>query len=281
MLTLLFPVGSGFELEVEAARALGFGVDYVELEYYFGRVFQLRGATKGAFLYRGWIVRPEDYRRLQEAYKGLVTDLEAYRHCYYFPNWYRKLVGLTPRSIWLDENFLDLELVAARVAKEFGGHGLIVKDFIKSRKHEWHDACYIPCASDAEGVKRVVGNFLKRQGEDLVGGLVFREFVDLKRIGVHPKSRIPLANEHRFFVYRGEAFYQAPYWSEGEATPVPGVEVIREVLLKVESPFYAVDVAEKQEGGWVVVELNDGGTAGIPEGGNPKDFYQALKAFCV
>lgn len=37
-----------------------------------------------------------------------------------------------------------------------------------------------------------------------------------------------------------------------------------------------VDVAQKEDGSWLVMELNDGGSAGVPEGGNVTEFYLRL-----
>ena len=34
--------------------------------------------------------------------------------------------------------------------KDFNDHPVIVRDFVKSRKHEWLDACFIPSAADAD-----------------------------------------------------------------------------------------------------------------------------------
>jgi hypothetical protein len=134
-------------------------------------------------------------------------------------------------------------------------------------------------ANDDANVRRVVGNFLRLQEEHLVGGLVFRQFVDLQRIGLHPKSRLPLVNEHRFFVLDGCPFYSAPYWADGDyRREPPGADVIAPILARVQSRFYAADVAEKEAGGWLLVELNDGGSAGIPEGGTAGAFYLSLRA---
>lgn len=49
---------------------------------------------------------------------------------------------------------------------------VIVKDYVKSRKHEWHEACYIPDVKDQDNARRVIENFVKRQGDDIVGGII-------------------------------------------------------------------------------------------------------------
>lgn len=168
--------------------------------------------------------------------------------------------------------------VAAEVARAFGPHPVIVKDYVKSRKHEWFDACFIPHADDGANVARVVQNFLRLQ-EEVVGGLVFRAFVDFERIGLHAKSRLPLVLEYRFFVLDQRPFYVAPYWAEGDYRgEPPDASVITPILPLVKSRFYAADVAKQENGGWLVVELNDGGSAGVPEGGSHDAFYRALFA---
>ena len=83
--------------------------------------------------------------------------------------------------------------------RPFGSAAVVVKDFVKSRKHEWAEACFIPSASDRAAVERVVRRFLELQGDDLSEGLVFREFADFEPLGRHPKSGMPLTKEFRLF----------------------------------------------------------------------------------
>ncbi len=40
-----------------------------------------------------------------------------------------------------------------------------------------------------------MNNFIDMQGKDLVGGLVYREYIPFKKIGIHPKSKMPLIHE--------------------------------------------------------------------------------------
>lgn len=277
-------VDAAFADEARLAEEAGFQIGHVGLESYFGDEVTLRRVPRGVgeVLYRGWILKEDDYRRLEEviASRGgsLVTPAEAYLHCYHFPRWYQAIREHTPRSIWIPPT-TPLEAIAQAVHEQFGAGGAILKDHVKSRKHEWWDACYIPRADDEENVRRVTKNFLDRQEEFLVGNLVYREYVKLRQIGIHPKSRLPLVNEHRLFVHRDQVLFQAPYWADGDYSGSrPAAEEVEPILGKVQSPFYAVDVAEREEGGWIVVEINDGSTAGIPEGGDARRFYEALRA---
>lgn len=288
---------SAFAEEAEHAQEAGFEVGYVSLDMMFGADVTIRKLPdgEGPVLYRGWILKEGDYARLEEAIqergRSLVTPTTEYTYAYHFPRWYEDLAGNTPQSIWVYQG-PEMEAVVRDtvlpplLTRLFGdGAGAIVKDFVKSRKHEWWDACYIPDVGDTHNVMRVVNNFLQRQEEYLIGGLVVREYVRLRQIGIHTKSRLPLVNEHRFFLLNGQVLYQAPYWGEGDYSGLhPDENVVREAL-KVMMPkdpsrkrasFVAVDVAELDEGGWTIVEVNDGGTSGIPAGGDSRDFYRRL-----
>jgi hypothetical protein len=272
----------GFTEEVEAAKQAGFSVSFVDIDNQKLDPRLSSVPKSEEVLYRGWIVRPEIYCSIQDALSSryelsLLVDGMDYEYCYNFPNWYQDLGGLTPESFCLPGKNFNLDKVAETVKVEFGeGVSLILKDYNKSRKHEWYDACYVGSSSDAPEVKRVVGNFLERQGDDLAGGLVFRKCVPLKYVGTHPKSGLKLANEHRYFVRDGAVFYKAPYWAgTQERTPYP-FGVIRSVTARVKSPFYAIDLAELEDSTWTVIEINEGCTAGVPEGGSIRDFYEAL-----
>ena len=96
--------------------------------------------------------------------------------------------------------------------RPFGSAPVVVKDFVKSRKHEWAEACFIPSASDRASVERVVRRFLELQGDDLSEGLVFREFIDFEPLGRHPKSGMPLTKEFRLFFLDGQPVFWTPYW---------------------------------------------------------------------
>lgn len=163
-----------------------------------------------------------------------------------------------------------------------GPRPVLLKDYLKSAKHRWFDACYIPDCQDQENVKRVTKNFLDIQGENLTGGLCFREFIPGKKIGVHSKTGMPLVNEWRAFLKHGRVIYRAPYWSEGDYTKggEPSVGLIEELCAGLHDlPLVAVDLGEREgefSPSWIIYEVNDGGSAGVPEGGDVGEFYRVL-----
>lgn len=255
-----------------------------------GGEVKLTDVGPGPTLYRGWILKPADYERLAAAVAArggeLVTPPEQYRYACTLPDWYGDLMGFTPKSVWFPKENVNEELFSVLptlLFNKFGGKGgLIVKDYLKSQKHYWNDACYIPDVRDGENVLRVVRRFLELQADSFFGGLVFRRYEPLKRIGAHLKSHMPLGNEWRFFFRDRRFFYAAPYWSsesgaDYQGTAEPYMADVGALGLGVKSNFFALDLALTEEGNWIMIEVNDGGSAGVPEGGRVSDFYEALR----
>jgi hypothetical protein len=232
-------------------------------------------------VYRGWMLPPAAYALLYEALLArglrLVNAPSQYRHCHYLPESYEAIRGKTPRSVWVPASEgLELDRLMAALAP-FGDRPVLLKDYVKSEKHDWEGACFIPSAASREHVDRVVRKFLHWRGSDLNEGLVFREFVELKEIGRHPKSGLPLAREFRVFLWKGEVLRWAPYWEIGEydGTPPP-LGWLVEGVRGVKSNFFTADIAETRGGEWLIVELGDGQVAGLPERLDPVDFHRTV-----
>lgn len=274
-----------FETEVAAIERLGLPHVLVDHDALVGgepeRAVQ-RVPEPGHFVlaaYRGWMVTAGQYRWLYESLFGrgvvLINDPGQYRHCHHLPESYPAIEGLTPRTVWLAGD-LGIDRIMEALAP-LGDAPIVLKDFVKSRKHEWLEACFIPSASDRRAVERVVGRFLELQEEDLTGGLVFREFVEFEPIGVHPGSGMPITEEYRIFWLDGEPVSWSPYWEGsgygGEGPPINDFEA---VAAAVRSRFFTMDVARRRDGGWMVVELGDGQVSGLPGGADPHRFYAAL-----
>lgn len=232
-------------------------------------------------IYRGWMLRPEYYEQLFNALNAqgisLINTPQAYKHAHYLPESYSVIETFTPESVWLKvDNGISIDEIMRLLAR-FGESPIIVKDFVKSQKHYWEEACFIPSASDRDAVERIVNRFLELQGDDLNEGLVFRKFIALEPLTTHSKSGMPLTKEFRVFVLDGSPFFVSEYWEEGdyENLSVP-LDQFRSIMQSVQSRFFTMDVAQKRDGQWMITELGDAQVAGLPEKANPRTFYKAL-----
>lgn len=278
-------VEPAFEEEFAAARDAGFMCGFVNGGF-FGADFEFYSVPRdsGCWIYRGWILSYDSYQQLAERVLArgclLGTSPVNYTFANCFPHWYSGLpAGSTPRSWWTywEPNITEgIDELLPSLRKLFGDKSFILKDFVKSRKHQWDDACFIEHAEDAP---RVIRNFIEGQADSLVGGLVFREYVPVKKLGRH-KSGLPLVKEYRYFIRNDrepEVLLASAYWSEAEypEEPIPGLEAIQALLGGIRSPLFALDTVELEDGSSVILEVNDGGTAGIPLN-RYQEFYQAL-----
>ena len=94
---------------------------------------------------------------------SLISDPAAYRSCHYLPDSYAFIEQHTARSVWMPLGGAPNFQAIARLLVGFGSSALIVKDYVKSQKHYWDEACFIPRADDLPAVERVVRRFLELQ----------------------------------------------------------------------------------------------------------------------
>jgi ATP-grasp domain, R2K clade family 3 len=269
-----------YEPEVDAARDLGLVCHLMGFEDFIDgreeRALQFLPPGQGvALLYRGWMFKEAEYRRLQTALRergyALFTSPDAYAEAHYFPNCYRKIVGLTPPAAWTEGTDLS---TAWRIARSLGGGPWIVKDHVKSAKQRWESACFIPRGADRATFEEVCRNLIEYQGERFERGLVFKQFVPLARLGESPDG-YPLCEEYRLFFFRRRLLAAAPYDREGGKES--DFARFEEVACRFLSEFITIDVAKAASGDWLILEVGDGGVSLLPPRLAPTAFYQALR----
>lgn len=248
---------------------------YEDLEQ--GKLTLYGEKISGLTVYRGWMMKPEMYRefyrRLEAEGIFLINTPEEYEKYHLLPGWYQDFEGKTPDTVWTETPDPDEILWKAKL--EAGP--FIVKDYVKSRKHEWYDACYIPKLSDRDLARKIIRNFVSRQAESLVGGLVLRKYENLRQIGFHPQSGMPVSEEYRVFIYAGRVLIIDSYWTEQhEVRLSPGeLEWIDAIASQIRSNFVTLDLARKADGGLIVMELGDGQVSGLQQIA-AEDFYGAF-----
>ena len=232
---------------------------------------------KGLSIYRGWMIPTHMYELfynlLLEKGIQLINSPKEYAKYHLLPGWYSDFEGLTPFSVWNESR--DIE-DALKLTKGLEG-AFVVKDYVKSRKHEWHDACFIKDISDKEETFRVINNFIYRQGDNLEGGVVLRKFESLKSMGRHKDSGMPISEEYRVFVFKGEILISDNYWSKNEEVNISEDEYlwIESMASKIESNFVTIDLVRKTDGKLIIMEMGDGQVSGLQQ----IDAYEFYRAF--
>jgi hypothetical protein len=213
--------------------------------------------------YRGWMVPADRYRAFEEALRArgvpMAVDFDHYRRAHELPGWYAAFDGLTPASVWVPwraDDVPDAARVAALVAP-LGRGPAVVKDYVKSRKHEWAEACFIPELSDVEATARVVARMVELQGEHLAGGIVVRRFERF----AGPEARVWWLDGAPVLV---NAHPDTP-----DAVAEPDLTAVAAAVARLGCRFVTTDMARRDDDSWRVVEVGDAQVSDLPASAEP------------
>ncbi|WP_149202157.1 ATP-grasp domain-containing protein [Actinotalea subterranea] len=218
-------------------------------------------------VYRGWMLRPEDYRQLHVRLTArglrLRTSPTDYRAAHELPGWFAALAAVTPESVWTDGP--DLDAFEDR-CRSLGPGPAVLRDFTKSLKHHWDEAAYIPDVSDAAAARRVAARFLELRADDFAGGLVLRRFETF------------VSAEARTWWVDGDCRLVTAHPDTPTAMPPPpDLATVGPLVAALDLPFVTVDMVLRDDGTWRVVELGDGQVSDRPSSTAPEDLVAALE----
>ncbi|MGW7412838.1 ATP-grasp domain-containing protein [Streptomyces sp. NPDC054863] len=225
----------------------------------------------GPYWYRGWMIpvsRYEDLARgMRERGCALLTGPDAYRRAHELPGWYEAFAALTPRSVWreLPPGSPPTAAALASLVAPLGSGPAVVKDFVKSRKHEWHEACFVPEIGEVEALSAVVGRFFALQEDTLAGGLVVRTF-----------ERFVPGGEARVWWVDGAAVLVTAHPDAPGQLPEPDLSAVGPAVRELGCRWVTTDLALRDDGVWRVVEVGDGQVSGLPEGADAGPLFASL-----
>jgi hypothetical protein len=275
-----------FQKEAAAAKRADFKTAYIDIESLeAGNIVQaLRAIPQQTnttlALYRGWMLRTQEYALLSSGLSGknikLLTKPEEYENAHHLPNTYDLLKHVSPKAAIVDlpaklntnNDFTSIH----NALLVFNSKPLVIKDFVKSRKHDWENACFIREANDQQEVERVTRNFVRGQGTTFTGGLVYREWLPLEK----SLAQISEAREFRAFILYGKVLCLGQRHTGVDLGEQPPINQFAGELQSIPSPFFTIDFAKVVDGPWIVIEIGDGAVSEIPESINLQEFYHRL-----
>ena len=289
-MTILFPCDplrphkpdADYASEFETAEANGFQCALFSLEEL--RAGNIREALKPCIpplaageplTHRCWMMSDALYASLHAGlseieYVPLVSPT-SYAEAHYLPLAYKHLAPLTAESRWMDGRDED---EAWKLYCEFGACDAIIKDWVKSAKHRWRDACFIPAATTRERFGEIFRNFIAARGALFEKGIVLRRFHRLALLHEDMKGQ-PVHEEYRMFFLRGELLAATPALTDDG----PFGQITRwcAIARHFSSPFITIDVAREESGNWLIIESGDAGVSGLPVSIEETAFYSALR----
>jgi hypothetical protein len=150
----------------------------------------------------------------------------------------------------------------------------VVKGRTNSRKFRWNTHMF---AQGRTALLKVISNLYTDQ---MIAdqGIVVRDYVPLVKLG-EGINGLPITKEWRCFCYKNKVLATGFYWaSEDELSPgnlsKKGLDFLNKIasIVSRKTNFYVVDVAEKKNGEYMVVELNDGCMSGLSSV-DPNELY--------
>lgn len=224
----------------------------------------------GPVWYRGWMVTSAEYAALAAALKQrgavLLTHPDDYRRAHELPGWHDTFAGLTPRSVWRPVEPYGDPGDLAELVRPLRAGPAVVKDYVKSRKHEWEQACFVPDVKNTTQLRSVVETMMALQGDALAGGIVVREY-----------ERFDGSGEARVWWVDGEPAVVGPHPDTPDVEPEPpDYEAVASAVRSLGCRFITTDLARREDGRWRVVEVGDGQVSGLPATVDPMDLYAHL-----
>lgn len=202
-------------------------------------------------------------RVLAERGVQLMTAPPFYQKAHELPGWYVPFKAHTAASVWLDHPGIDG--LAEQATKLAPGPG-VMKDWVKSMKHYWDEATFVPDVRDPVGLLRVAERFLELRGDDLIGGVVVRSFEFYE------------PGEIRSWWIGGRCNLISPHPDNPEAmTPDLDLGHLESAVASIGSAFVTVDLARVSDGSWRVVEVGDGQVSDRPACVRPRLLLAALE----
>jgi hypothetical protein len=220
----------------------------------------------GAAVYRGWMLASGHYAALASALAAKGTDLrtsaEQYRQAHELPGWYPALAPVTPAAAWTAG---DAEQEFRAACARLGPGPAVLRDYVKSMKHYWHEAAYIPDTADHPAAWKVAARFRELRGDEFTGGFVLRRFEELT------------SAEARTWWAGGICrLVTAHPDTPGDLPPDIDLEPFTPLIRELGLPFVTADLALRADGTWRVVELGDGQVSDRAASTEPAAFLNAV-----
>lgn len=197
----------------------------------------------------------------------LINSYEEHLYIADLQNYVGDLKELTPKTWFRLEDIPD-------------NMSFVLKGETNSKKNDWLKSMF---AKD----KQAAGEVYSRLCQDgLIGDqkIYIREYIPLVKY-LDGINGMPVTKEFRFFIAYDQIVSGAFYWQNYlyDLDYIPDEEEVPKILLQEvikrvnkKSNFYTIDVGQKTDGSWIVIELNDGCQAGL-SCNDPFIFYKNLR----
>lgn len=199
----------------------------------------------------------------------LINSTEQHNYIANF-EYYGDVQEFTPKT-WFD---------VQSIIKDGYTGPFVLKGKTNSRKYDWAKSMYAHNLHNLYMVDSELRNDAHIGAQDII----YRQYVPLVTYAVGING-IRYTNEWRFFCYCDKILSYGYYWSTAaekivskRAIHQDGVDLATKIakIVGEKVNFFVLDIAEKEAGGWTLIEVNDGTMSGLSEN-NPQTLYWELR----
>lgn len=278
-------VDSSFKEEYEAAKLIGFDVYlYDHDEYVKNDVLKttlpVRETNPEDIVLRGWMFEQYKYKSfytsvLVYGYQ-LINGPSQYVECHHLPEYYKYISEYTSKCWWSNTwsehpGFQNTRSVSWEPVRMMLGGDVIIKDYVKSEKGIPGLFILNKELTNEEFADKVQ-QFVDARGKLFNKGLVFKSVEKLKKYAGQ-------TNEWRIFfvdILPVKITFNCEQKLDVPNPPEEFLSKIYTAVSGVPSRFFTVDVAEKEDGSWMVLEMGDGQVSGLAAQEESIKFYNNL-----
>lgn len=278
-------VDSSFKNEYDAAELIGFqGFLFDHDEFVRSGEFKntlpvIDGNAKQIIL-RSWMLKEDDYKKLWSQLLALgyilTNNANQYVQCHHLPEAYKFIDRYTTRMWWSNTwsehpGFNNTSEVEWEPVRRMLSGDIIIKDYVKSEKGNPDLFILNKELTNEEFAKRVQ-RFIDARGKLFNKGLVFKQVVALKKYN-------NCSNEWRMFFADKKLVTIAKNSEIDVDTLIPdanAIKIFSDLAKKIPSSFFTIDIAEKEDGSCMVLEMGDGQVSGLAAQEEPIKFYNNL-----
>jgi hypothetical protein len=232
-----------------------------------GRVVVRIPDSGGTAVYRGWMLHASQYAVLARALAArgatLRTSAGQYRQAHELPGWFYALASVTPGTEWTEG---DTEHEFLLACERLGPGSAVLRDYVKSMKHYWDEAAYIPDVADSVAAWKVAARFRELRDEEFTGGFVLRRF-----------ERFTSAEARTWWINGTCRLATAHPDTPGDPPPEDlDLSAFTPLISSLGLPFVTADLARRDDGTWRLIELGDGQVSDLPATTEAGSFLDAI-----
>jgi hypothetical protein len=202
----------------------------------------------------------DTYARLESEGIRLIHSPEEHLKASDLSYWYPIISDLTARS-----RVFPTVPSQAEIEREFD-YPIFIKGARQTSQHKKH----LSIIENSEQMTKA----LKAYQEDPIlhwQQFVAREYLELRAVGGSSPYIIPVSFEFRTFWWKGQFVGAGRYWFEADKyqwianEEKEALAIAKEAAQRLNLPFLVIDLAQRKDGRWIVIECNDAQESGYAD----------------